>query len=485
MPVLMHISDLHRSSDEPISNAELVAAIDRDLARQSHETPQIPPPDALVVSGDLIRGAPLDDPSPDDTIRTQYRQAGDFLNQLTDLLFSGDRSRVAICPGNHDVHWCQARASMEPVPEGELPAHVYQALTTPGSQFRWDWENRLLYRIVDPMAYDGRMDAYWEFIGDFYVETDIKQIPTVDNETLLVELFDRRVLLTAFNSCSLNDCFRRAGLINPETIAKTHLELQGAWEYDLRIAVWHHNIAGPPNADDYLNIDQIHKLIDYGFRLGLHGHQHRSELVLHKLGLPDYGDMAVISAGSLAAGNAELPRGVNRQYNMIQLKDDLAGARVHIREEELGLFGPRRLNIFGGNSFSDVSWQPLVSMSGTSIDSHYLNLNGVINKAEKAFNELDYDRVIALLSPLVSELSDYGRSLITSSASRSGNWKTILKDLYPPTSIGEISVIVKAAVETGNYSLAYFVVEEYGTRLGFPSSQQEELIAWIESAELL
>ena len=56
MPVLMHISDLHRSSGEPVSNAELVAALERDLDRQQDESPAIARPDALIVSGDLVKG---------------------------------------------------------------------------------------------------------------------------------------------------------------------------------------------------------------------------------------------------------------------------------------------------------------------------------------------------------------------------------------------------------------------------------------------
>ena len=79
-------------------------------------------------------------------------------------------------------------------------------------------------------------------------------------------------------------------------------------------------------------MEHVHTLIDYGFRLGFHGHQHRSELVLHELGIPEYGSLAVVSAGSLAAGRAELPRGVNRQYNLVELNDDLTGGRLHVRE---------------------------------------------------------------------------------------------------------------------------------------------------------
>ena len=209
MPVLMHISDLHRSSDEPVSNAELVARLKRDVDRQLNEGPPIAPPDALIVSGDLVRGAPLNDPDPSATISTQYRQAEEFLGELVEVLFGGDRSRVVICPGNHDVDWCRAHASMERVPEDKIPSDVFEALSAPGSQFRWDWGECTLYRIADMALYDSRMDRYWEFVNQFYTGTDILRLPSLNDEPLFVELFDRRVLVAALNSCSSNDCFRR------------------------------------------------------------------------------------------------------------------------------------------------------------------------------------------------------------------------------------------------------------------------------------
>ena len=220
MPVLMHISDLHRSSGEPVSNAELVAALERDLDRQLSESPAIAPPDALIVSGDLVRGVPLNHPDSRHTISTQYRQAEEFLAELADVLFEGDRSRVVICPGNHDVDWCQARASMERVPEDEIPSDVFEALSAPDSQLRWDWDECALYRIVDMAVYGSRMDGYWEFVNQFYTGADVLRLPSHNDEPLLVELFDRRVLVAALNSCSSNDCFRRRAEINPEALAK-------------------------------------------------------------------------------------------------------------------------------------------------------------------------------------------------------------------------------------------------------------------------
>jgi len=56
---ILHISDLHRSPHDPISNAELVSALVGDRDRYVREDPQVPAPEVIVVSGDVIQGVPL------------------------------------------------------------------------------------------------------------------------------------------------------------------------------------------------------------------------------------------------------------------------------------------------------------------------------------------------------------------------------------------------------------------------------------------
>lgn len=482
MPVLMHLSDLHRSLDEPVSNAELVAALERDLGRQSKENPPIAPPDALVVSGDLIRGAPLGDTDPGGTINTQYRQVEEFLGELVDVLFAGDRSNVVICPGNHDVDWSRARAAMERVPEDEIPNDVYGKLRAPGSPLRWNWHELALYRIIDPASYDGRMDQYWGFVNRFYANVNVLRLPTDNDTPLLVELFDRKVLVAAFNSCWLNDCFRKKGGINPEAVARMHLDLRQGWEYDLRIAVWHHNTTGPPSTEDYLNVEHIHTLIDYGFQLGLHGHQHRSEVVMHKLGIPKSGSMAVMSAGSLAAGQTDLPRGINRQYNVIEFCEDLTGARLHIREIELGAFGPRRLNAFGGRSYEDITWERAPSLLGTHIDSQRLNRNLTVNKAEAAYMSGEDREVLSLLRPVIANLDEYGRGLFEKAARRAEQWQTLVDSLSPPRTAGELTSVVEAAVRLRQFPFARRMLLGESRAL-LSSPQQADLFEWVSLQE--
>ena len=77
VPTVLHISDLHRTSEPRLSNDELLAAIVSDVTRWELEG--IPKPELIVVSGDLIQGAELDVPNPDTEVEAQYREVGDFL----------------------------------------------------------------------------------------------------------------------------------------------------------------------------------------------------------------------------------------------------------------------------------------------------------------------------------------------------------------------------------------------------------------------
>jgi 3',5'-cyclic AMP phosphodiesterase CpdA len=100
---ILHISDLHISTEEPVDNASLIASLLRDRDRYPLETPQIRPPDAIVVSGDLIHGATIGHPTWQKEIESQYQIAEQFLADLTNRFLDGDRSRIVIIPGNHDV----------------------------------------------------------------------------------------------------------------------------------------------------------------------------------------------------------------------------------------------------------------------------------------------------------------------------------------------------------------------------------------------
>lgn len=487
MPSLMHISDLHRSLEEPISNPELLAALERDAARYVDEDPPIPTPEAVVVSGDIVLGALLDDPAFEQKIVDQYEKAEDFLVGLADMFLDGDRSRIVICPGNHDVDWNKSRASMRLVEPDRYPQDIAGALVSPGSRFRWNWSDCSLYEIFDEQAYASRMDEYLAFLKSFYTGIDLLQFPADLEMPLLAELFDRRVLIAAFNSCSQNDCYRRRGEIDAQVASQLHLDLQArGWKYELQIAVWHHNTAGPPHSDDYLNIEQIRTMIDFGFRLGLHGHQHRSEVTAQQMKLPEEQTMTVLSAGSLAAGNPELPRGVNRQYSMLEISEDFHGVRLHLREIETGTqFGARRLNTFGGRSYYETEWTPVRSATGTVVDAPRLNRSQLVIDAEAMVRTGDFQLALDTLAPVAATLDSYGRRLLVEGSEGARNWRLALELTAEAQSHDEVAFRVRAAVELREFDTARKIVQDEGSALGMEMPQRQALLDWISGEEAI
>lgn len=165
---ILHISDLHRTPNAKISNAELLSALVRDRDSYSIGDKPIRTPDAIVVSGDVVQGVSLKAPNGQATLQAQYEEAEAFLSELAAALLGGDHSRVIIVPGNHDIDWQLAKKAMRLVEVGDLPENVLSALQEPDSQFRFSWTTREVFRIVDPDLYGKRLDAFWKFFASFY-----------------------------------------------------------------------------------------------------------------------------------------------------------------------------------------------------------------------------------------------------------------------------------------------------------------------------
>ena len=83
---IMHISNLHRDPRNPISNEALLNSLIQDVENSSAEDPAIPPPQIIIVSGDIIQGTGKDAEKPDEVLREQYDQAEQFLGALADRL---------------------------------------------------------------------------------------------------------------------------------------------------------------------------------------------------------------------------------------------------------------------------------------------------------------------------------------------------------------------------------------------------------------
>lgn len=483
MFTILHLSDLHRSPDEPVNNDSLIAALLADQDRYAGETPFVPQPDAIVVSGDLIQGAPLGHPKWGDVIASQYDVAGAFLDELAKRFLDGDRSRLVTIPGNHDVCWNTAFAAMERVADADCPPNIYQALTEPDSRYRWSWKERALYRIADEARYAQRLSAYWDFVEKFYEGVALPAPIDRTRPFQLFELDERRIVVAAFDTTHGNDCFGYSGSIPAGAVARCNLNLRDAGhDYKLRMAVWHHSLQGPPAKDDYMDVSQVHEMTGLRFQLGMHGHQHLAAATTHYVYLGESQSMAVVSAGSLCAGSRELPRGVNRQYNVVVLNDDYRSGRVHVREMAEGSQFTRKNSGAFSQGYVEISWQAAIDLAGRPIDANLQNERRAVLAAEDALQGGDPQKALSLLDGVALSQSSHARSVATRAALALPDWHRVVDIIDQPQSAEEAIWLTTALTKTGDPDQAKAVLDR---QTEIDPGTRRELDAQITTARLL
>ena len=448
---ILHISDLHRSREEPVDNNSLLAGLLADRDRYAGETPRLPPPDAIVVSGDLIQGARIGDRNWQQSIEDQYTVADDFLTALCERFLNENRSRMVLIPGNHDVCWNTSSLAMERVPDTEYPSNLYEELIKTDSIYRWSWREQSLFRIADIETYERRMDYYWDFVESFY--RDITLPVPIDRVRGFqsFEFCDRRIAVSAFDSIAGNDCLGYSGAIPRGAVGRCAIAFRDSGHsYDLKVAVWHHSVHGPPTRSDYIDISQIQEMIGHGFQLGLHGHQHIAGTQTQFVHLDQSRSMAVVGAGSLCAGTMELPRGVNRQYNLIVIEDDFIHARVHVREMAEGEQFTRKRNGAFRDGFVGVSLQPPTDIMGGGFDAQADNARRLTIEAEAAlYDGRPRDAVQALSNVDVSSAS-HARRLMIDALLAQEDWPSLADFLQSPGTLEEFVLCVVALTENNN-----------------------------------
>lgn len=480
----MHISDLHRSPIDPISNEELISTLVADRDRYRCESYPIRSPNLIVISGDLVQGAPLGETEHIKKIRDQYEIADDFLSNLANRFLDGDKSKLVIVPGNHDIDWNIAFKSMDEVDPNDISNPLLSALTMKGSPFRWCWRSRKLYKITDFDLYESRFGGFKNIHEKFYSDTSHKPIE-IHPYCHLHKVDDGRIFIAAFNSCYANDCFSYAGCIPEQAIAKCHLYLRdNNYHNSLLLAVWHHNIEGPPLASDYMDIDAIRRLIGKGFRLGLHGHQHISQAAAHYVHLPQEETMVLVAAGSLCAGHRELPMGTFRQYNIIEILDNYNEARVHVREMSISTtFCPSNSLPSESGSYLDMKWTPLKDLIGRPINIDLEVINKTLLAAEEKYNIRDYDSTIDLLIPIAKDQPPLGRKLLLESLFKLEKWQDIILHTQEPQSIDECVLVVRSMVAEKDFSAARKFLQKWARLLNLPDTQRQEIENWIATLQ--
>lgn len=439
---VLHISDLHRDPANPIGNRVLLDSLERDRDRySSNEDPRIEPPNFIIVSGDIVQGVRHGTPDADHEIQKQYDEALVFLNDLTGRFVDGDKQRVIVVPGNHDVSDHKFRQSIEPIDiPPDTKTTMVSKLFKPGSSLRWSWEDLALYKIADRTVYSQRFAAFAEFYDAFYEGGRSYSIDSADQ----VDVFDFSHLgmtVVGFSSCHDNDLFNRQGTIHPDCIAKAGerlREISFSHEH-LRIAVWHHNVEGPPREFDYMDPDVVQNLIDCGFSIGFHGHQHKPQFLDTRFRHAPDRRITVISAGTLCGGAAFR---FGRSYNVVEIDIQNRRGCLHLREMQndnlrMPIWGSRSLLPNRPNylEFSfDPPPEPFVKPDRNTV---------LLTRAQEFYDGGEYRHAAEVLSPLATA-EPLARRLLLQCLVRLDDGPGILTAFDPPRSSAEMIALMDA-----------------------------------------
>jgi hypothetical protein len=233
-----------------------------------------------------------------------------------------------------------------------------------------------------------------------------------------------------------------------------------------------------------MDIDAVRNMIGRGFRLGLYGHQHRNQAEPRHIYLPDRETMAVVSAGSLCAGPKDLPTGFYRQYNVIELVDDLQAARVHVRQMETAqVFSKAHLSSVGGRSYVDLTWETPKEIAARVATARQTPYARPVLQAERLVKAQKFDEAFSLLEPLAGALEGYGRTVLFDAARGAQRWDVVIKYGQTPQSIEELTTLVQAYEHTGQISHGRDALSRYATGLRMPDTIKRELEKRLEIRE--
>jgi len=437
---VMQFSDMHTASLFP-SAKTFVSSILSDIDRQKKEVPPISKPNILIVCGDLIEGeknkSNIEQASK--TIRNQYIKSKTVLQSLCEKIFCGNTNNIIVVPGNHDVSWCHSCKSMEKIKKRK---GLNKLLKNPNSNYRWDWSNHSYYKISDFEIYNRRFELFSEFYSEVYHDERTYSL-NPDEQFDIFEYPEEKTLVVGFNSCFQNDHLNHIGSINADCIANCYEKInQSKFEEYLKIAVWHHDVQGYPGRSDFMDYRTLQVLIDKGFQIGLHGHNHKFDIFETKFSSDQSMRMNVFGCGSLGAQRQNIPLGESRQYAVIELDTMDTRVRFNLRKAlnqppELPIWLPGNIIQNKDKSYIDVSITRLGRIARMTDSSRS------IQEAEVLITRKDYKLALEKLS-LLDIKNPFVRRLTIECYWQLDDDKRLIATIDRPTSIIEFSYLSEA-----------------------------------------
>lgn len=442
---ILHISDLHRSPDNPIPNISLFTSLVRDI--DTYEIDEnISKPDLMIVSGDIVQGS-NDLTNAGTILQEQYTEALDFLVKMADELFDGDRNKIILVPGNHDVCWSESKDSMKKIEEeniletnGKLKKQIFKEMMKHDSKINWSWEDRSFYKIINQDLYNQRLQYFKKFYQDFYQEKVYSLDP--NNQYEIFDFQDFGISIIGFNSCFYNDHLNRAGTINPMCVAQVSSELRRLKkEGRLLLATWHHNTRGEPYSQDYMSHSTLQSFIADDIKIGFHGHQHKSEIIRMENNIIDNNMMIIVSAGSICAAPHELPTGHKQQFNVVELtRKDEQKIEVTIHSREKTLESTFENPIWKKGLFNSISPVFTTQISHQKIEKNYLE------EVEPLIGAKEYSKALEILKNL-DKNDDFIRIYLLECYQHFNLYGDIIETFIEPRNNNEAISLMNAALE--------------------------------------
>lgn len=340
----LHLSDLHFRAGSSV-DARLQALVDDLRDSQSFGPRGIEHLDYLIISGDFTdRGNP-----------EGHEQALTFVSELAKE-FGLSAERCVFVPGNHDVRDLEEAYTWKPSAAGLKDGQYVK---------QGD-----VYLVPNSERYPDRLRS---FSDNFYHKFVQKQYPlNTPNQGIAIPFWETGIQFLTLNSSWQIDQFnRKRASIHEDAVAHV---LRMAQQQDkearnsgrreanaplLRIAVWHHAVSGP---EQMRNTDFLSNLQKSGVRLALHGDLHEMKRAL--VGHWDAKNLLhIIGAGSFGAPASDRPESTPRLYNLLEIRRDLTGLRVHTRCQPRAMGAwqgwnewPRPQGGDGAVPYYDISW---------------------------------------------------------------------------------------------------------------------------------
>lgn len=447
---ILHISDLHQNLKDEIPPEWLIDTLENDLKRYPRSEPQIPLPALCVISGDIVYGVAPDAMNAADELNRQYEQAHEFLVALCDRFFHGERERIVLLPGNHDVDYSEVIQSGKflPIPKSLRDRNaLVRELFSANSPLRWSWSKLEFFRVDDQNIYDNRLAQFARMYERFYQGKRTYSLePSAQFDVF--DFPDLSFCLVALNSCYRNDPMNRVGTIHPVALAAACRALRNPSRAGWCLgASWHHDVAGTAGHEDFLDAGFVQLLIDAGATIGLHGHRHRSDCFDQKSRLGDNPrKITVIAAGTLCAGPTNLSPGIPRGYNVVEVDNDRLVGRVHSRQmvnqlQNLPVWGPG-IFVDTNKSYIDFELSPPVQLRSPALDLQLL-----LEHAAELIGQRNWKQVIDNLEGKTDD--PMARRFFVKALAELGDNAITIRCLKDPQSSNEAAVLGVAILENG------------------------------------